>query len=176
MDSLLSYDQPLTYQDYINFENLLSAEENNELDKDSFLTIHKSRLFGEYNPVMQQFVADPKAAIGQKDDGAENKIHKEAALWGCNCFYCRKDLEKEIEDELNEDPKSIPRSFIHDDGFPIAKGRKTPKEINDEILKRMGKQEAEKKRREKNLEYLRSYLATNFYCAVSTIPVPIGTI
>lgn len=48
-------------------------------------------------------------------------------------------------------------SFVHDDCFPVTKGRQTPKEINDEIL-RMGKQEADTKRREKNLEDLRTYL------------------
>lgn len=45
---------------------------------------------------------------------------------------------------MNEDPKSIPESFIYDDGFRIAKGCKTPKVINDEILWRMAKKEADK--------------------------------
>lgn len=153
---------------------MLSAEEK-ELDQDCFLTIHKSRIFGEYNPTMQKPVAESSKAVGHLDNSAdrhtsdadwhealprvltlwesfeENKIHKEDALQGCKCFYCKKDHQRQIENYMIEDPKGIPRSLVYDEGFPVARGHKTPKEINDEILMRINKEHGDKKRREKNL-------------------------
>lgn len=52
---------------------------------------------------------------------------------------------------INEDPKCIPEKFVYDDCFPVARGHKMPKEINDEILRQMNEEHADKKPHEKNL-------------------------
>lgn len=76
MDSLLSHDHPLTYQNFVAFENMLSAEEKEELDKDCFLTIHECRLFGEYNLAMKTPVTKFIEADGP--DGADADQHEAA--------------------------------------------------------------------------------------------------
>lgn len=142
MDNLLSLDRPLNYQDYIKFENLQSVEKTKELDQDSFLTTHKSRLFGEFKPAMQQSTIDGADRHHSDADRhevlphvlttmehlAELKIHRNTNYGGCHFFYCRKDFQRTIEDELNADPDYIP------DGFHVAKGRMLSKEINAKII------------------------------------------
>lgn len=46
MENLLSHDQALTYQDFVEFENIFSKKEIDELDK---VAIHKVRLRCEYS-------------------------------------------------------------------------------------------------------------------------------
>lgn len=61
---------------------------------------------------------------------------------------------------MNADPKFIPRNFIFDDGFLVAKGHMMPKEINDEIMRRLDKEHEDYKRSEKNASKTRHFAAT----------------
>ncbi len=55
---------------------------------------------------------------------------------------------------MAEDPAFIPRDLIYDDGCCVVPGGRTPKEINDEILRR----QQNKVIRERNLEQLDEYI------------------
>ncbi|GJM89035.1 hypothetical protein PR202_ga05631 [Eleusine coracana subsp. coracana] len=122
MESLLDLATLLSYEDFLSFERSLTEQEKEELDEESALTIHRCRLYGEHDIAAKyelKLQEEVKEAMYQQD--VETDLQ---------------DLQRKMKLQLAEDPAFTPRNLIYDDGCRVVPEGRTPKEINDEILRR----------------------------------------
>ncbi|GJN12775.1 hypothetical protein PR202_ga31085 [Eleusine coracana subsp. coracana] len=126
MESLLDLAKPLSYEDFLSFERSLTEQENEELDEESALRIHRCRLYGEHDIATKyelKLQEEVEEAMCQQDVETDLQARRDESF-------------PKVELQLAEDPAFIPRDLIHDDGRRAVPGGRTPKEINDEILQR----------------------------------------